>query len=176
MNENQPWQGALLSGEEIRELVLTKGLIENYLDLDRQLQPNGFDLRIKKIEVINANYGFPIIGVPFISFIGKYGPSYREYNTTEGPLQPGYYLVTMAEKINLPSSIAALPMNRTSLFRFGSFIAGGWYDVGYLGIPQTGLFVTCPISLTSDSRILQLGFLRVNNQSGQTYSGSYQGI
>lgn len=162
----QPWQGALLSSGEIRKLIDEKNMVSDYLDLSTQLQPNGFDLRVGRISILS--------GLPVLGFSLKEAPQYYNYQTQM--LQHGYYLVTMAETINLPPDIAAIPMNRTSLFRFGSFIAGGWYDVGYSGVPQTGLFVTTPIILMEDARILQLGFLRVNNQSGNTYNGSYQGV
>jgi len=159
----------LLAADEIRELIENERMIEDYKDLDIQLQPNGFDLRIAKIEIIKYD-----LETPELSFVYKKAPSYKDVTGNGKVLRVGYYLLTMAERVNLPLNIAALPMNRTSLFRFGSFIAGGWYDVGYRGTPQTGLQVTYPIILEPDSRVMQLGFLRVDNKGGHRYNGTYQ--
>lgn len=40
-----------LGSDEIRKLVVTKNLVSGYRDLEKQLQPNGFDLTVQKIEV-----------------------------------------------------------------------------------------------------------------------------
>jgi len=39
----------LLNKDEIRALIEEQGLISNYVDLDTQLQPGGFDLTLREV-------------------------------------------------------------------------------------------------------------------------------
>ena len=39
----------MLNKKEIKQLIEEKNLIENYINLDKQLAPNGFDLTVGKI-------------------------------------------------------------------------------------------------------------------------------
>ena len=133
----------MLSKKRIKDLIENQGMITNFLDLDIQLQVNGFDLTVESIQMLDR-------GTSIIGFENK---SMSPYVYLSGPLddeitlEKGFYLLTMCETIKLPLNVAAAPLNRTSLFRMGSLIAGGWYDRGYQGQPQTGLFVTHPIIL-----------------------------
>ena len=44
----------MLNKKEIEELIETKNLIENHIDLDKQLTPNGFDLTVGEIFSFNS--------------------------------------------------------------------------------------------------------------------------
>jgi len=158
----------MLSIEQIKTLIVHHSMISNYLDLEKQLQPNGFDLTVELVGILRGR-------ASVIGFGHKELPDQiSEPLVGDKFLDPGYYLLTMCEEIRLPKNIAAVPMNRTSLFRMGAFIAGGWYDRGYCGKPQTGLMVTRPLLLLPRARILQLGFFNVENVDDAGYNGEYQ--
>ena len=39
----------MLNKKEIEQLIKEKNLVENYIELDKQLTPNGFDLTVDKV-------------------------------------------------------------------------------------------------------------------------------
>jgi len=143
-------------------------MISNYIDLATQLQVNGFDLTIQSVAELTSmgSIGFDNKRLTDVSIFPELVES--------GILRPGYYLITTNESFNLPKDIAAFPMNRTTLFRIGCFIAGGFFDRGYRGTAQIGLYVTQSTVFEKNARFCQLAFMPVNNADDQGYNGSYQ--
>ena len=89
-----------LDRNSIAELILSSSpLIESYLSLDEQLQPNGFDLSLKEAARMTSG-----------GSMGS-GPDQRELSDTEIlefdregwlHLSPGPYLISFNEIVNLP--------------------------------------------------------------------------
>lgn len=167
--------GGCLDGESIRQrLDATPPLLEGYRDLEAQLQPNGFDLTLAEI----AAFAGP--GVLTTDNAGR-----RLAATTpltfeaDGAirLEPGPYLVTLNETVNLPRDVMALGKPRSSLLRSGVAIHNAVWDAGYRGRSQALLVVYHPdgFTLSRNARVLQLVFFELTRPVDQGYQGRYQG-
>ena len=167
--------GSVLDRESIRELIgAPEPLIEGYLSLEVQLQPNGFDLTVK--EALRLVSG------------GETGPGARPSSLPRpealpfGPdgyiqLQQGAYVVTLNEILNLPRNVMALARPRSSLLRSGAAIHTGVWDAGYRGRSQVLLTVFNPFGhrVAKDARLLQIVFFYLARPVEEGYSGRYVG-
>ena len=149
-------------------------LIENYVSLEDQLQPNGFDLSLHKVSRLT---------VP-----GRIGADNadRLLPATE-PLEfdadgwltlpPGPHLITFNEVVNLPSDLMALGRPRSSLLRSGVALHTAVWDAGYRGRSQSLLTVHHPngFRLQRNAQLAQLVFFRLVTPPEQGYRGRYQG-
>ena len=167
--------GGTLSGEQIRERCAgPEPLVAGYLDLDAQVQPNGFDLTL---ESVNALDGPGRIGR---SNADRVLPGLSAKSTDERGwfrLVPGAYLVTFNEAVWLPLDVMALGRPRSSVARCGAAIHSAVWDAGYHGRSSSLLVVGNPagLELERDAQILQLVFFRLERAAGQGYAGAYQG-
>jgi len=161
--------GSVLSMEDIRRRIIYDKLIENYIDLEVQLQPNGFDCTLNKV--------FKIKGCGKIDFNSKVLPEVEELKFNEDGwifLPRGYYKVLLNEIINLPRDLMAFGKARSSLIRAGANIATAVWDAGYRGRSEVGLVVYNEgIWLKKNARIMQLVFIKLSGET-KPYSGSYQ--
>jgi dUTP pyrophosphatase len=171
----RPTPGACLSRQTIAALIASKPpLIEGFLALDAQLQPNGFDMTLDNI----ARFTSP----------GSLGPTNtdRVLSATEpvafnpdgyAMLAPGPYLVRLNETVNLPLDIMALAKPRSSLLRSGVAMHNAVWDAGYSGRSQAMLMVYNPLGfrVARNARILQLVFFRLDRPVELGYQGAYQG-
>lgn len=163
----------VLSKQDI-ELLLQQDppLIESYINLSQQVQPNGFDLTLRdialpqssgRIAVDNSqrmiSYSAPLVfdGLDFIDLI------------------PGTYFITYNEVVHLPKNIMALAAPRSSLLRCGVTVHTAVWDAGYSGRSQSLLVVYHPhgFRLQRNSRIIQLVFFKLTRET-EGYKGSYQ--
>jgi dUTP pyrophosphatase len=166
--------GCVLGAETIRHyLSWSPPLIENLLDSDTQIQPNGVDLSLREIrsfddygqlDFSNGNRVIPVTSV--VSF-GSDGWVH---------LDPGCYIVTFNEIINLPVTLMAIAKPRSSLLRLGATIETAVWDAGYRGRGQCLLVIHNPrgIRVFRNARIVQLVFLELVEATAP-YSGIYQG-
>jgi len=166
---------SVLSNQEIRQLINTiPPLLSDFLDLESQVQPNGFDTTLHSI-------------AKFDSF-GTLGETNNERvlpNAEEVPfgddgfvhLVPGCYLVRLNETVTLPNSIMALARPRSSLLRSGVSIHNAVWDAGYSGQSQALMVVynQYGFKLSKNSRILQLVFMKLADPTSTPYEGTYQG-
>lgn len=164
-----------LDRDSILELLRgTPPLVDGYSDLSQQLQPNGFDLTLGTISTYNTP-----------GYLGNL-PHQRvvaSLNELEGDedaalhLDPGSYLVTFNEVVNLPNHIMALGRPRSTLLRSGVTVHTAVWDAGYSGRSQAMLTVANPqgFRLELGARIVQLVFLALANQVREGYQGAYQG-
>jgi dUTP pyrophosphatase len=92
-------------------------------------------------------------------------------------LEPGAYLVTFNEIVNIPKDVAALARPRSSLLRMGATLETALWDPGYRGRSQSLLVVYNPAGLRvkKNTRLMQLVFLQLSSDAEKTYSGAYQG-
>ena len=164
-----------LDRESIGNLVLgNTPLVEGYISLDEQLQPNGFDLTLREVSRMTSGGGMGA------------GPDQRELPSTEVigfdsvgwlELDPGPYLITFNEVVNLPLDVIALGRPRSSLLRSGVSVHTAVWDAGYRGRSQALLAVQNPAGyrLQRDARVVQLVFFRLAAPVGQGYQGRFWG-
>jgi len=165
---------AILSKQDIRRLLQQEpSLIEGYINLEKQLQPNGIDLTLREIALLQSAGKIatndsqrlvsdlaPLVfdGLDFIDLI------------------PGAYMVTFNEIVNLPQNIMALARPRSSLLRCGVTVNTAVWDAGYSGRSQSLMVVYNPqgFRLQRNARIVQIIFLQLT-EATEGYHGAYQG-
>ena len=166
--------GSPLNREEIASLIASEfPLVEGYVSLDSQLQPNGFDLSLRDL----SSFGAP-------GAIGSSDADRVLAATNPLPygadgwidLTLGSYLVTFNEVVNLPLDVMALGRPRSSLLRCGVSVDTAVWDAGYRGRSQSLLTVhhAGGFRLQRDARLAQLLFFRLSAPPSQGYQGRYQ--
>jgi dUTP pyrophosphatase len=167
-------QMPILSGKEIRRLVEAEPpLIEGWLDLAAQVQPNGFDLTLRDVAGVTSagrvaveNRDRRVSGLAPLPFDAN----------GEIELAAGIYMVTYNEVVRLPRNIMALGRPRSSLLRCGVSVGTAVWDAGYEGRSQSLLVVHNPAGFRTerDARLTQLVFFELTGES-EGYRGAYQG-
>lgn len=167
--------GGVLDRESILELIASaEPLVKDYLDLESQLQPNGFDLTLRDV-------------LQFTS-AGEMGPGATPSALSQAisipfdsngrlHLTKGAYMVTFNEVINLPRHLMALARPRSSLLRCGVAIHTAVWDAGYQGRSQALLTVYNPLGywVAKNARLLQMVFLCLARPVGEGYRGRFLG-
>ncbi|MBA7561898.1 MAG: deoxyuridine 5'-triphosphate nucleotidohydrolase [Dehalococcoidia bacterium] len=164
----------VLSRQEIKRLLKKKPpLVEGYIDLEEQVQPNGVDLTLREVALLQSSGRItarndqrlvsdlsPLVfdGLGFIDLV------------------PGAYIITYNEVVHLPENIMALGRPRSSLLRCGVTVGTAAWDAGYEGRSQSLLVVYNPrgFRLQKNARVIQLIFMRLS-QKTKGYQGAYQG-
>lgn len=162
----------MLNSREIRRLIKTSQLIEGYIDLEKQLQPSGFDLSIGEVHAYASG--------------GSADFSNRERRiASTTPLQPdgdswyelpqGCYLIVYNELVNMPFNLVAFAWTRSTLLRNGAVVETAVWDPGYKGRSSSLLVVHNPrgIRLKRNTRVAQLIFFGTDEVE-KGYSGIYQ--
>ena len=148
-------------------------LLEHFLSLEAQLQPNGFDMTVRFVARLATPGAISV------------EDSSRVLSETEpmgfGPdgwlqLEPGPFLVTFNEMVNLPLNIMALGRPRSSLLRSGVSIHTAVWDAGYSGRSQALLVVYHPdgYRVQRDARLMQLVFFQMETAASRGYQGRFQ--
>ena len=164
---------AVLSKHDIKGLLEQEPpLIEGFINLDEQLQPNGIDLTLRDIALFQSP--------------GKIATSDSQRLVSElAPLvfdglgfiylAPGIYSITYNEIVHLPRNIMALATPRSSLLRCGVTVNTAVWDAGYSGRSQSLMVVynSQGFQLQKNARIVQLFFLRLTGET-ESYQGTYQ--
>ncbi len=163
----------ILNDRTIRFLIKDKALISDYINLQTQIQPNGFDLTLREIMVFDGP------GQIDFSNTHRQIPFAKPLEFSQDgwvTLKPGIYLVTTNEYIKLPKDIMALAFTRTSLLRMGAYTVHGVWDAGFEGRSQFPLIVHNPygIKLQKNARIAQIVFLKINEEVENEYQGIYK--
>lgn len=167
--------GGALGREELRTRILSaQPLISEYISLDEQLQPNGFDLSVAQISAFSGR--------------GAIGKSNAERVLPEAvplafdddgwlELAPGAYQVLFNEIVDLPNDLMALGRPRSTLCRCGATVGTAVWDAGYRGRSTSSLIVSNAegLRIARDARLLQLVFFTLNVPTERGYDGAYQG-
>jgi dUTP pyrophosphatase len=165
---------SILAKDDILALIKSDPpLVECYLDLDSQLQTNGFDLSLRSVSVFTSS--------------GKLALDNRNRILSNQEklrfgadgmlhLAPGAYSITYNEIVHLPKDVMALGLSRSSLLRCGASLHTAVWDAGYSGRSESLLVVHNPagLDLEKDARVLQLVFSKLTGKS-EGYKGIYQG-
>ena len=164
----------VLSKQDIQNLINNKPpLVEGWLDLEAQLQTNGFDLTLRDIAVPQTSGCLAADNaqraVSDLSPLVFDGLGYLD-------LPPGAYIITFNEAVHLPRDVMALGRPRSSLLRCGVTVGTAVWDAGYSGRSQSLLVVYNPrgFRLQRNTLVLQLVFLRLTGET-DGYDGVYQG-
>jgi dUTP pyrophosphatase len=164
----------VLSGTEIRRLLKGKPpLVEDLIDLEQQLQPNGIDLTLREVSLLQSAGTIAVDNsqrqVSELAPLVFDGLGYID-------LVAGIYMITYNEIVHLPENITALAAPRSSLLRCGVTIGTAVWDAGYSGRSQSLMVVYNPqgFRLQRNARIVQLVFFKLT-QKTRGYRGQYQG-
>ena len=151
-----------------------RGLVESMIDPETQTQMSGVELTLQKIERFNS--------AGAVAFDNKERklPETEPLNFDEMgwiELTAGSYLVTFNEIVNIPKDVTAMARARSTLLRCGATLETALWDPGYRGRSQSLLVVYNPqgLKLKKNARLMQLVFLRLENEAEKLYSGKYQG-
>jgi len=165
---------AVLSGNDIRRLIKAKPpLIEGWLNLDEQVQANGFDITLRDCALMES--GGQIAADNRDRIVSSLSPlSFDSTGCLD--LAAGVYMITYNEIVHLPKDIMALGRPRSSLLRCGVSVGTAVWDAGYEGRSQSLLVVHNPqgFHMQKNARITQLVFFELTGES-EGYKGIYQG-
>jgi len=166
--------GAVLSKPEIYRLLQNQPpLIEGYINLEEQVQPNGFDLTVRETALLQSPGRIAVSNnqrlVSDLAPLMFNGLGFIN-------LPPGAYIITFNEIVHLPKNIMALAKPRSSLLRCGVTVDTAVWDAGYSGRSQSLMVVynLQGFRLQRNARVLQLIFLRLTEET-EGYGGAYQG-
>ncbi len=164
---------AVLSKQDIHRLLQREPpLIEGYIDLETQVQPNGIDLTLREValpqtsgKIAASDSQRLVSGLAPLVFDGL---GFID-------LMPGAYIITYNEIVHLPNNVMALARPRSSLLRCGVTVNTAVWDAGYSGRSQSLMVVYNPqgFRLQRNARIVQLVFLQLTQET-EGYQGAYQ--
>jgi dUTP pyrophosphatase len=162
----------MLNDKILRKLITEHNLVTGYLDLDKQLQPSGFDLSLDSVEAY--------LGGGAVDFSNK-----ERVIAETRPIEPdndgwinlekGVYKVVYNEVVKMPMNVAAIARTRSTLLRNGAEVGTAVWDPGYEGRSSSMLIVHNPhgFRLKKDARVAQLIFFETGDVE-KGYSGVYQ--
>ncbi len=165
---------SVLSREELRAALEADPPLVEAVDVETQLQPNGIDLRIDRVQRL-------VSAARHSASDGARAPAERDdvMADVDGwwELPRGAYVITYREKVNLPNDLTALIRPRSSLLRSGVALHGAVWDAGYSGRGEGLLSVLNErgYRLQRGARIAQLVFFRLSSATVHAYAGRYQG-
>jgi len=164
----------ILSKQDIQRLLQQEPpLIENYVNLAEQVQPNGIDLTLRDIALLQSSGKIAVMDSQRL--VSDLAPLVFD-GLDFIDLMPGAYVVTYNEIVHLPKNIMALATPRSSLLRCGVTVNTAVWDAGYSGRSQSLIVVYNPqgFRLQRNARIVQLVFFQLTGET-EGYHGDYQG-
>jgi dUTP pyrophosphatase len=164
---------SVLSSQDIRRLLKNKPpLVEGWLNLDEQVQANGFDLTLRDVALVKS--AGTIAQANSQRVLSELEPlAFGADGFLD--LAAGSYIVTYNEIVHLPKDVMALGRPRSSLLRCGVNVGTAVWDAGYEGRSQSLLMVHNPngFRVQQNARITQLVFMELTGAS-EGYNGVYQ--
>lgn len=167
----------VLNREQLRKAIEKNGLIQDFIDLETQLTPQGLDLtageihRYKnsgKLDFSNSEREIPETE--------EVEPVKEDEDDDYGwwELQPGAYKVVMNETVDIPEDLTAFAYPRSSLLRMGCSIENAVWDAGYTGTGSFMLVVENQdgVRIKQNARVNQLVFQSIE-ETEEGYSGRY---
>jgi len=162
----------MLNSAEIRRLIEEQQLVTDFIDLDKQLQPSGFDLSLGEVQAFAGSGSVDFSNEERV--IADSRPLSPDYDGWYW-LPAGPYTVVYNEAVSMPLDVVAIARTRSTLLRNGATVETAVWDPGYKGRSSSLLVVHNPegIRLKKDARIAQLIFFRVKEVE-EGYNGVYQ--
>ena len=165
---------AVLSRADIQKLLKKEPpLIEGLVDPEEQIQPNGVDLTLREVAMLQSPGKIAVANsqrvVSDLSPLVFDGLGFID-------LVPGVYSITYNEIVHMPNDVMALATPRSSLLRCGVTVNTAVWDAGYSGRSQSLMVVYNPqgFRVQRNARIIQLVFLQLTRET-EGYQGVYQG-
>jgi len=164
---------AILSKQDIGKLIQQKPpLIEGYIDLEEQVQPNGIDLTLREVALLQSPGKIAVKNSQRV--VSDLAPLVFD-GLGFIDLVPGAYIITYNEIVHLPKNVMALARPRSSLLRCGVTVNTAVWDAGYSGRSQSLMVVynSQGFRLQKNARIVQLIFFQLTQET-EGYHGAYQ--
>jgi len=165
---------AVLSGIDIKRLLKNEPpLVEGLLNPEEQVQPNGVDLTLRDIAMLQMPGTIAVSNAQRVvsdtSPLVFDGLGYID-------LMPGVYSITYNEIVHLPKDVMALARPRSSLLRCGVTVGTAVWDAGYAGRSESLLVVYHPqgFRVQKNARVVQMIFMKLSGEA-EGYNGTYQG-
>lgn len=183
-----------LSKDILKSMIVEKGLITGFADLDGQLTANGIDTRLAaiieildggKLAVVKTNNKPPKLGKAFVlkGFEDRLeGYDIKEKHIVNSGtvklerLRP--YFVITCEKVDTPSHLMLQIAPRTSLFRLTQSLLGcGLSEAGYQGFLTFMMVSLLDSEIELGARFAQLSFTELKGEAHyeQQKESNYQG-
>ncbi|MFC1952068.1 deoxyuridine 5'-triphosphate nucleotidohydrolase [Chloroflexota bacterium] len=165
---------AILSKPDIQRLLKQEPpLIEDYINIEEQLQPNGIDLTLREVALLQSPGKIAVKNSQ--SLVSSLSPLVFD-GSNFIDLVSGAYIVTYNEIVHMPKNVMALATPRSSLLRCGVTVNTAVWDAGYSGRSQSLMVVYNPqgFRLQKNARIIQLVFFQLTGET-EGYQGAYQG-
>jgi len=165
---------SMLSRDKLISLLNKKPpLVEQMIDQTLQVQPNGIELTLQRVEAHESS------GAIAFDNAERRLPTTKNLNfDSEGwlHLPKGSYKIVYNEIVNIPKNLAAIARPRSSLLRCGATIETAVWDAGYSGRSESLLVVYNEngFKVRKNARLLQLLFFRLDEEVEKGYSGVYQ--
>mgnify|MGYP000150218536 CR=1 FL=1 len=165
----------VLTKQELLDLLKANPpLVEEIYNPSIQVQPNGIELTVRRIE--------RFVHRGAIAYINEE----REISPTTPIdldidiwtyLEQGAYKVVFNEFVNIPNWLIAIARPRSSLLRSGVTVETGVWDARYGGRSEAMLVVHNKhgFKIKKNARIVQLVFMRLVRPVEEGYNGIYQG-
>ena len=165
---------SVLSREELLVALRAAPPLVEDVDIATQLQPNGIDLRVERVQRLTSVACFGIAEADREAAVREDVPC---DDSGWWDLAQGAYVITYRERVNLPPDLTALIRPRSSLLRSGVAIHGAVWDAGYSGRGEGLLSVLNErgYRLQRGARVAQLVFFRLSSATAEGYAGRYQG-
>ncbi len=165
---------SMLSHDDLILLINKKPpLVDQMIDSEKQLQPNGVELTLQRVEVHESSGS-----IAFDNSERKLPQTKALDFDSDGwiRLPKGSYKIVFNEIVNIPKNIAAIAKPRSSLLRCGATIEAAVWDAGYSGRSESLLIVYNEngFKVQKNARVLQLLFFRLCEEVKKGYSGIYQ--
>ncbi len=163
----------ILNREEIVERIKTEKLVENFIDLDTQITPNGMDISLSSISKFKGE------GTIDFSNKERIMPEFEEILFIDNGvfLPKGAYKLKSNEILNFPKDMIGIMRPRSTLLRMGATVDTGVIDAGFSGHLEFLLIVENQngIKIKKDARVVQLLFLKMK-ETEKGYDGIYKNL
>ena len=166
--------GAVLGKEDLlKRLQETPPLVEDFVDVKKQIGLNGIDLTVERLEEFETEGALDFTNEERV--ISKTRSVKLDENGWTHIAQ-GCYKVVFSEVINMPNDLVAVARPRSSLLRSGASVETAVWDAGYRGRSVALLNVFNPFGLRikRGARIAQIVFLKLRHPTREAYGGVYQ--
>lgn len=163
--------GSVIGAKELKRLITENQIISDFgLGIDKQLQPEGFDLTVREIRQFNS------IGkiLKEKSVVSETKPAIDMYWDGAWHLDEGQYQILFNEVLKLPRNVHVFTIQRSSVPRSGCIMHVGSFDAGYTGRGVMTIFVGKQgITIEKDAALVQAHFFYVIGKNFG-YKGQYQ--
>jgi len=161
----------ILCDVHILRLIKEHQLVSDYVDMNRQIQPAGFDLTLKSVSQIEPGGWGRIDFTNDKRSIPRYIPLVERAEGGWG-LKSGVYMLKTNETVKLPNGISGLSWPRSTINRCGAMLNTATVDPGFEGQLSYLLQTSAGLGLEKNARFVQLVFVKTE-LSENLYNGVY---